>query len=377
MEKIRFEKFIGQGLSNWIEISVFLTVVTLLFLFFKVYVYRLLKKLSKKFNLNDFLVSEFLSTYSSFLKLLYFVFIINVVFSIPWIVKHAKPILDYPIFDIETVRISIYSLLKGIIVFFILLLFTKLIRRGVEIYLSFKTREEEVISTVDILIYNTALVFIALITLSTMGINWKLLIPIAGALGIGLGFGLQDIFNNFISGFIILLTRAVKIGDWITLGDNFGQIKSIGMRTSTLRTLDNIDIIIPNSQLISNQLINWSYSDNIVRIHIPVGVSYGSDVNLVKKTLLKVAKETPFVLDSPATDARFLEFGDSSLNFELLSWIDVKKIPIPLAKSELNFKIWEAFKEENIEIPFPQRDVWFKNELKIKEVRNDSSNPEG
>ncbi len=368
MEKIKFEKILGQGLSNWIEIGVVFSVITLLFLFFKIYVYRLLKKLSEKFNLNQNLVDDFLKTYSKFLKFLYFIFILNVILSIPWVVEYAKPILKYPIFDIETVKISISSFIKGIIVFYVLYLLTKLIRIGVEIYLSFRTRESEIISTVDILIYNTALVFIVLITLSTMGISWKLLIPVAGALGIGLGFGLQDIFNNFISGFIILLTRAVKIGDWITLGDNFGKIKSIGMRTSVLRTLDNIDIIIPNSQLISNQLINWSYTDNIVRIHIPVGVSYGSDVKLVKDTLLNVADEIPFVLDTPAPDVRFLEFGDSSLNFELLVWIDVKKIPIPLAKSELNFKIWEAFKENNIEIPFPQRDVWFKNELKIKKT---------
>jgi small-conductance mechanosensitive channel len=377
MDKIKFEKILGQNLSNWIEISIFLVVITLIFLFFKIYVYRFLKNLSKNPNLNQDLISSFLETYSKFLKFLYFIVILNVLLSIEWITEYAKPILKYPIFDIETVKISISSLIKGIIVFYILYLLTKLIRFGVEVYLSLKRRENEIISTIDILIYNTALVFIVLITLSTMGISWKLLIPVAGALGIGLGFGLQDIFNNFISGFIILLTRAVKIGDWITLGDNFGKIKSIGMRTSVLRTLDNIDIIIPNSQLISNQLINWSYTDNIVRIHIPVGVSYGSDVKLVKETLLAVAGETAFVLDSPSPDVRFLEFGDSSLNFELLVWIDVKKIPIPLAKSELNFKIWNAFKENNIEIPFPQRDVWFKNELKIKGVKDDSSSSEG
>ncbi len=202
-----------------------------------------------------------------------------------------------------------------------------------------------------------------------MGISWKLLIPIAGALGIGIGFGIQDIVNNFISGFIILLTKTVKIGDWITLGDKFGKIVDIGIRTSTLRTLDNIDIIIPNSHLISNELINWSYTDNIVRIHIPVGVSYSSDVEKVKETLIQVAEETPFVYESPAPEARFIEFGDSSLNFELLVWINVKKIPIPLAKSELNYKIWNAFKEKGIEIPFPQRDVWFKNELIIKRFK--------
>ena len=150
------------------------------------------------------------------------------------------------------------------------------------------------------------------------------------------------------------------------MGENSGKIIDIGVRTSTLKTLDNVDIIIPNSQLISQQLINWSYSDNNVRIHLPVGVSYSSDVNLVKETLLEVAKKAEFILSSPAPDAHFLAFGDSSLDFELLAWANMKRVSLPLAKSTLNFMIWNAFKEKGIQIPFPQSDVWFRNELKIE-----------
>jgi small-conductance mechanosensitive channel len=158
----------------------------------------------------------------------------------------------------------------------------------------------------------------------------------------------------------------VKRGDWITLGNNFGRIIDIGIRTSTIRTVDNIDIIIPNSHMISNELINWSYTDNIVRIHVPVGVAYSSDVTLVKETLLEVAKKSEHVLNYPQPEARFLEFGDSSLNFELLVWVDLAKIKIPLIKSIINYAVWDAFREKGIQVPFPQRDIWFRNGLKIE-----------
>jgi len=311
-------------------------------------------------------ITEAEKTADIFLKMILFIVVINVFLDIPFVEQYAKPFLKKPILESEAVRVSLYSFLKGLVVFYVLFLLSKLLRYAVELYMIFKAKGKEIVSSVDILIYNFSLIVIVMVTLSAIGISWKLLIPIAGALGIGIGFGIQDIVNNFVSGFIILFSKTVKRGDWITLGDRFGEIVDIGIRTCTLRTLDNIDIIIPNSHLISGELINWSYTDNIVRIHIPVGVSYSSDVDLVKDTLLKTAKESKDVLDDPAPEVRFVEFGENSLNFELLVWINVKKVPVPLAKSNLNYMIWHAFKEKGIQIPFPQRDVWFKNELVIR-----------
>jgi small-conductance mechanosensitive channel len=325
------------------------------------------KKLSEVVNRKKILKDIEQNT-GTLLKVFLLLVVINVLLDVPFIEEYAKEILKKPILSTEALKISLFSFLKGLVVFYVLLLLTKLLRDSVRLYLIYKARGKEIVSSVDILIYNFSLLLIVLITLSVMGISWKLLIPIAGALGIGIGFGIQDIVNNFVSGFIILFSRTVKRGDWITLGDKFGRIVDIGIRTSTLRTLDNIDIIIPNSRLISGELINWSYTDNIVRLHIPVGVSYSSDVELVKNTLLDVADKSSAVLDSPPPEVRFIEFGDSSLNFELLVWIDIKKIPVPLAKSDINFEIWNAFKKNGIEIPFPQRDVWFKNELIIKKA---------
>ena len=321
-----------------------------------------------KFKKGKKTIDEAEETADKFLKVILIIIVINVFLDIPFVEQYAKPILKKPILESEAVKISLFSFLKGMIVFYVLLLFTKLLRYTVELYMVFKAKGKEIVSSVDILIYNFSLIVIVMVTLSILGISWKLLIPIAGALGIGIGFGIQDIVNNFVSGFIILFSRTVKRGDWITLGDRFGKIVDIGIRTSTLRTLDNIDIIIPNSHLISGELINWSYTDNTVRIHIPVGVSYSSDVELVKKTLLEVADKSDDVLENPRPEVRFVEFGESSLNFELLVWINVKRVPVPLAKSNLNYMIWQAFKQKGIQIPFPQRDVWFKNELVIKKA---------
>ena len=353
-------------LSGYVYIYLGVFVVgTLLYFVLKKLIPRQLLKATEKFTISRTLVEELNIRIVSLLNISYLVFVIYFLLAIPLVAKHAKVFLNFIILDSDTLQIGIVSLAKGVIVFYILFLLTKIIRKSIQIYLYYKSQGEDVVSTVDILIYNTALVFIVLITLSILGLSWKILLPIAGALGIGIGFGLQDIVNNFISGFVILMGKTIKRGDWITIGENSGKIVDIGVRTSTLRTLDNIDIIIPNSQMISQQLINWSYSDNNVRIHLPVGVSYSSDVNLVKETLLEVAKKAEFILSSPAPDAYFLAFGDSSLNFELLAWANIKRVSLPLAKSTLNFMIWNAFKEKGIQIPFPQRDVWFRNEPKM------------
>ena len=353
-----------KGYLNYLYIFI---AVLLLFILLRIYVYKILKKISEKLKFEKALTEKFLTLYLKIVKVFFIIFIADFIISLHFIKKAIFPVIDYPIFNIDTIKISIYSVTKGIVVFYVLLLIVKIIRTGLEIYLVKTIKDKDVVDSIDILVYNGLLIFIFIISLSAFGISWKLIVPFAGALGIGIGFGLQDIISNLISGFIILITRSIKIGDLISVDNNFGRIVSIGLRTSTLKTVDNIEIIIPNSHLISNQLINWSYSNDVVRIHIPIGVAYNSDVDKVKEILLQVAEESSFIIKDknflPAVI--FKEFGDSSLNFELLVWINVKKIEIPYAKSELNFKIWNALKENGIEIPFPQQDVWFKNELKI------------
>ena len=196
-----------------------------------------------------------------------------------------------------------------------------------------------------------------LIILQTLGIDLTTLNVLAGAVGIGVGFGLQNVANNFISGLIILFERPIKVGDRIEVDDVQGDVTSIGARSTTIRTNDNIAIIVPNSKFISENVVNWSFDGGVVRFKIPVGVSYDSDVDLVSKLLLEAAAENKAVEKAPPSTVRFLRFDDSSLYFELRVWSRDQLNRPGLLTSELNFAILKKFREHDVEIPFPQRDL--------------------
>jgi small-conductance mechanosensitive channel len=195
------------------------------------------------------------------------------------------------------------------------------------------------------------------VILQTAGIDLTALNVLAGAVGIGLGFGLQNIVNNFISGIIILFERPIKVGDRIVVGEVEGDVTHIGGRSTTIVSNDNISIIVPNSKFITENVINWSHNDRMVRFRIPVSVAYGSDVRLVERLLLEVAAENSDVLDKPAPGVRLMEFGDSGLLFELRAWSTTLIHRKGLLVSNLNFAILAKFTEHGIEIPFPQRDL--------------------
>lgn len=181
------------------------------------------------------------------------------------------------------------------------------------------------------------------------------------ALSVGIGFGLQYIANDIASGFILLFERPVRIGDFVTVGtaDNKivrGRVTSINLRTTVVMTNDRIAVIVPNSKLVSDRLINWSYADPRARLAIPVGVASDADPELVSKTLLRAAEGVEFVLDDPKPSVQFLEFGDYTNNFRLLVWTDRPRRHMQI-KSAINYRIWQLFKEAQIEIPNPQRDL--------------------
>ncbi len=192
------------------------------------------------------------------------------------------------------------------------------------------------------------------------GFNWATLSVILGAISFGIGFGLRNIADNFVSGIIILMERPIKVGDRIEMGALTGNVISINARSTTVRTNDNIDIIVPNSQLISEQVINWSHGDRKVRFKIPVGVHYKSDVFEVRDALVAAAVKNPHVMTQPAPSARFLAFGDSALEFELRVWTETRSDNPRAFQSEMNFLIWEEFKNRKIEVPYPQRDLYIK-----------------
>lgn len=202
--------------------------------------------------------------------------------------------------------------------------------------------------------------FIALgiyVALLLVGLNLSSLAVVAGALGVGIGFGLQNIVHNFVCGLIILIERPITIGDRVEIGGVAGQVKQIRLRSTTIETNDNITYIVPNSDFITNTVINWSHGDPRVRIRLPVGVAYGSDLVKLERALLEVARGHPKVLREPAPAVYFSGFGDSSLNFELAVWTTEMTFQPRRFRSDLNFAVERKLRENGIEVPFPQRDL--------------------
>jgi len=197
--------------------------------------------------------------------------------------------------------------------------------------------------------------------LQTTGIDLSAFGILAGAIGVGIGFGLQNITNNFISGLIILFEQPIKIGDRIEVGDVSGDVIKISARSTMIVTNDNISIIVPNSQFIDSQVINWSHNDRNIRFNFPVGVSYKENPEKIKNVLLQVAKANEGVLSNPAPDVIFEEFGDNSLNFNLRVWTSEYISKPKVLRSLLYYEVFKRFSEEGIEIPFPQRDIHIKS----------------
>lgn len=203
-----------------------------------------------------------------------------------------------------------------------------------------------------------------LVAVQNSGINLRSLGIVLGGLGVGIGFGLQHIADDFISGLIMLFERTLKVNDLIELDDHqfeglVGRIIEVNLRSTIIRTLDDGDVVIPNNQLVKNRVLNWSYNTSIARLKIPVGVSYDSDPILVTELLLKSAYMEPAVCSKPMPKAMFLAFGEDALQFELWVWVDVNKRFN--AQSSLHFTIEYNLRQHNIEIAFPQRDVWIRN----------------
>ncbi len=218
--------------------------------------------------------------------------------------------------------------------------------------------------TFDRIFHYTIMLIAIMISLTTVGINLNSLTVLASVVGLGIGFGMQNITSNFISGLIILFERPIKVGDRVLVNDIIGDVEKINMRATIVKTLDYEHIIIPNSFFLEEKVVNRSYGDLRLRLVIPVGVAYGSDVNLVRKVLEKAAKlekETSIeILNDPEIFVNFVGFGDSSLDFELFVWISNPEAEIRI-KSNLKFRINDLFEENNIEIPFPQRDLHLKS----------------
>lgn len=220
-------------------------------------------------------------------------------------------------------------------------------------------------SAVQILLYRLGSIFLfaacVVIVLHYLGLDLTVFALFGGALGLGLGFGLQKIFANLASGFILLGDKSIKPGDVIQMGDKYGWINFLGSRYVSVVTRDGIEHLIPNEKLVTDEVINWSYSQNLVRLRVPVGVAYGSDLEKVRELMLAAAADTLRVLKDPKPACLLTGFGDNAVNFELRVWINDPQNGLGSVKSDLFWGIWQRFREHGIEMPYPQRDVHLKS----------------
>jgi small-conductance mechanosensitive channel len=207
------------------------------------------------------------------------------------------------------------------------------------------------------IVSNLVLVIGIFIVLENTGIHLGALTVFAGAVGVGVGFGLQNIASNFISGLVILAERPITIGDRVEVAGVVGQVQQIRARSTVILTNDNIAMIVPNSKFIDSPVTNWTYSDRRVRFRVPIGVAYGSDVNKVREALIAAGKSNSHVLEDPAPSVFLNKFGESSIDFELVVWSSEMSHRPSRFKSDLNFAIEEKLREAGIQIPFPQRDL--------------------
>jgi small-conductance mechanosensitive channel len=282
------------------------------------------------------------------------------------ILSEIGRIIEHPIVHVNQKPLTIMSIVLGIVILLIFVFVSKGLRKLLKKRLFDKYQLDEGIQLVILKLTHYLLIGLGvIIAVQSIGLNLTSLAVVFGLLSVGIGFGLQNVASNFVSGLIILFERPIKIGDRITIGDVWGDVVNISLRATLIRTVDNITIIVPNSEFISSQVTNWSHGDPKVRVHIPVGVAYGSDVPLVTKSLLEVAKNHPEVMKDPPPKVWFTKFGDSSLNFELLAWtLDPKSRPDVI--SDLNKEIDQIFRKNKVEIPFPQRDLHVRSSVPIE-----------
>jgi potassium-dependent mechanosensitive channel len=285
----------------------------------------------------------------------------------PWLVNislesqrlftNTITLISTPFYTMGKTEISVRALLQLIILGSLLVVvgrsFREWLKRRILTKLGLEKGDQEAVSAVIFYIL-MSLGFIVL--LQTTGIDLSYLTVVAGVLGIGVGFGLQNLAGNFISGLTILLEQPIKVGDFVEVNGLLGTVEKISVRATVIETQDGVSIIVPNSKFIENNVINWSYGDPSSRVHIPIRVAYNADLSIVTEALLNCARREEKVMSEPAPEVRLCKFGQDSLDFELLVWIEIPQF-IDASKSSLNYFIEEEFRMRGIEIPLNQQDI--------------------
>lgn len=257
--------------------------------------------------------------------------------------------------QVGSYTLSLLDIFIALFIFAMILILTRSVQRGLDRHvLPNLSRDKGVRDALKTSVGYIGVVIASLVGISALGLDLTNLALIAGALSVGLGFGLQNVVNNFVSGLILLAERPIKPGDWVVIGSHEGKVKQVNVRSTEIETFQRASVIMPNADLISNPVVNWTHKNILGRVEVAVGVAYGTNPRLVETILLDVARAHPNVIVSPEPYVLFTEFGDSSLNFELRAYLSDVENRL-MTSSDIRFAIHDALKEHNVEIPFPQR----------------------
>ena len=273
--------------------------------------------------------------------------------------KFVWSLLSTPLFELGNSQISLASLFVALLILGVFFIISKIIERGVKNALQNKAIDPGIKGSIGRFSRYLTVILGVFIALDTIGISLSSIAALGAVLMVGVGFGLQNIAQNFISGIIILLERPIKQGDIVVVGGVSGKVLDIRVRSTVIETRDDVAIIVPNSLFIAEQVINDSFSGNKIRRTLKVGVAYGSDIERVTEILLKIANNHEQIIKNPGPKILFMDFGSSSLDFELRFWV-TELWTTEVILSDLRYAIDREFRKEKINIPFPQRDLHIK-----------------
>jgi small-conductance mechanosensitive channel len=337
----------------WASVAVYLLIMTVYHVLLST-----LKRWHERTDKEDESAGLMYRSVKSLLVYATFVATVLVVLNLLGLLGILKQVMSFPVFDMGTTSVTLWIILEAILILLAFVYSSRLLQA----YLDYRVYPAVGVEPGLGYAINTFLKYLMLavgfmIALNVVGLDLRFLFVFAGAVGIGIGMGMQNMAANVISGFTLIFGGKLRKGDWIEVADTMGMVTDIFLRATNVRTRDNIEYLIPNTEFISGTLVNYSLGSPLVRIEVPVGVSYDADPRSVRKILLDVAAKERLVSREKAPVVRFVEFGDSSINFQLLIWINVRTTPRRRVRSNLYFAIFEALAQAGIEIPFPQRDI--------------------
>jgi small-conductance mechanosensitive channel len=289
------------------------------------------------------------------------------------ILAFINQILNFTLFELNNTPVTLMSFVIFLVFMGVFAFLSNLLRRFLfkRVLKRFQI-DQGMRYTLSRVSQYTVMVIGVLISFQFIGIDLSSLAVIFGLLSVGIGFGLQNLTSNFISGLIVLFERPISVGDRVVVNDIEGDVIEINIRATKVRTVNNVSIIVPNSEFVAKDVVNYSHGDPTYRLDIDVGVSYGSDLDKVLRALKEVAEENKTVMQTPPADVHLTNFGDSAWDMQLRAWIpDVTEYP--RVRNELNQAIVRKFRENEIEIPFPQRDLHMKSNVSVTHPTSDHS----